>query len=141
VFGCSPFCVILSRGASSEVPLPVRGALRGPAGVPEVQPANRQPSREPHVRPTNDISGMSAPTSEPPNRANEVCPSVILQCHELPALVKGSTILSLDNPSAMQLEPTLLSDAKLVADTPSPLGLEPAQAAQAREACYSTWLW
>ena len=44
----------------------------------------------------------------------------LLQCHKLTALVKESNVSSVDNPSSMQVELTLRSDAKLVSDMPRP---------------------
>lgn len=53
----------------AEVPLTTQGASREPSGVSDVLPAKRSPSREPHAHSTNDVSGMSAPTSKSPKLA------------------------------------------------------------------------
>jgi len=51
--------------------------------VSEVLLANRQPLHKPHAQPTNDVSDMSAPTSEPLRCANEVCPQSMLHAHDV----------------------------------------------------------
>ncbi|KIM50512.1 hypothetical protein SCLCIDRAFT_34211 [Scleroderma citrinum Foug A] len=66
------------------------------ACVAEILKAKRLPSRKPHAHPTKEVNSMSTPSSKCPN--------------------EESNISFVDNPSSMQLEPTLHLDAKLVSD-------------------------